>query len=239
MTALGAKKHNATGRSTGKRKGNSRTAIGGQFAPRLIEMLRSPAFRALNLSEHRVLARLEIELADHGGADNGALACTFDDFDRYGVRRKSVAPSLRALEALGFIEITERGRAGNAEWRRPHVYRLTYRAMAASEPSHDWRHIETDAEAEATAVRARCAPEKTESQGRKRPQELGAKRHRSQRVLGGENAPTGHSGETPLLSRSREEPPNIASRRSERAPASEVSAAGGRTDDAELKAKLG
>lgn len=197
MTAPGAKKHDATGRTTGRRKTNRRTAIAGQFAPRTIDMLRSPAYRALSLSEHRVLARLEIELADHGGADNGALACTFDDFAKYGVRRKSIAPAVRALVALGFVEIVERGRAGNAEWRRPHLYRLTYRNTERCGSTDEWRAIE-DAEAVANAARM-----KTDFQGRKRPQTLGAKRHHSEAVLGGENAPTVHSGETPLLSRSR------------------------------------
>jgi hypothetical protein len=41
--------------------------------PRLIEMLRSPAYRALSRAAHQVLARIEIELADHGGMDNGKL----------------------------------------------------------------------------------------------------------------------------------------------------------------------
>ena len=30
------------------------------------------------------LDRVEIELADHGGVDNGKLPVTFDDFVRYG-----------------------------------------------------------------------------------------------------------------------------------------------------------
>ena len=34
-----------------------RNTIGGQFAPRLIEMLRSPAYRALSRAAHQVLAR--------------------------------------------------------------------------------------------------------------------------------------------------------------------------------------
>ena len=44
-----------------------RNKINGQWSPRLVEMLCSPAYRALNLSEHRVLSRVEIELANHGG----------------------------------------------------------------------------------------------------------------------------------------------------------------------------
>lgn len=41
--------------------------------PRLIEMLRSPTYRALSRAAHQVLARIEIELADHGGMDNRKL----------------------------------------------------------------------------------------------------------------------------------------------------------------------
>jgi hypothetical protein len=61
-----------------------RTRIEGQFAPRLIEMLRSAAFSVLSLSAHRLLVRIEIELADHGGTDNGKLPVTFEDFRRFG-----------------------------------------------------------------------------------------------------------------------------------------------------------
>ena len=37
-------------------------------------MMASPAFRVLSLSARRVLDRLEIELAHHGGQDNGEAA---------------------------------------------------------------------------------------------------------------------------------------------------------------------
>ena len=45
--------------------------ISGQWSPRPIEMLESPAYRTLSLSAHRVISRIEIELARHGGHDNG------------------------------------------------------------------------------------------------------------------------------------------------------------------------
>jgi hypothetical protein len=48
-----------------------RNQIDGQFNARLIEMMESPAYRALSLSAHRVLDRISIELAHHGGNDNG------------------------------------------------------------------------------------------------------------------------------------------------------------------------
>jgi hypothetical protein len=48
--------------------------ISGQWSPRPIGMLESPAYRALSLSAHRIMSRIEIELARHGGKDNGRLA---------------------------------------------------------------------------------------------------------------------------------------------------------------------
>src|SRR5215210_2323525 len=107
-----------------------RNSILGQFAPRTIEMLESAAYRVLTLSAHRVLARLEIELAHHGGNDNGKLPCTFADFEAYGIDRHAIAPALREVVVLGFVEVTERGSAGNREFRSPSLYRLTYRHIS-------------------------------------------------------------------------------------------------------------
>ena len=90
-------------------------------------MLESPAYRRPESSAHRVLDRIEIELAHHGGQDNGKLPVTFDDFVSYGIHRHAVAPAVRELEALGFIRVTERGRAGNAEFRSPNKFAMTYR----------------------------------------------------------------------------------------------------------------
>jgi hypothetical protein len=53
-----------------------RNKISGQFAARLIEMLESPAYRTLSRSALLVISRIEIELAYHGGNDNGQLPVT-------------------------------------------------------------------------------------------------------------------------------------------------------------------
>ena len=130
-------------------------------------MLESPAFRVLSQSAHRVLARLEIELSRHGGKDNGRLPVTFDDFTKYGIDRHAVAPAIRELEALGFLEITQRGRAGNAEWRTPNRFRLTYIYAKDSAPTHEWRRIQSITEATKIAKLARMASVKTgRSKGR-------------------------------------------------------------------------
>ena len=126
--------------AAGRRK---RTRIDGQFAAREIKMLELPTFRELSLSARRVLDRLEIELAHHGGMDNGRLPVTYDDFQRYGIDRHAIAPAIRELVALGFIEVTEHGRAGNAEWRKPNQFRITYKHTRETSPMHEWKGIET------------------------------------------------------------------------------------------------
>jgi hypothetical protein len=102
--------------------------IARQFAARPIEMLESPAMSVLTLAERRALDRIEIEDAHHGGADNGKLPITYIDFEHFGLHPNVVAPSLRALVSLGFIEVTRKGYGGAAEVRAPSLYRLTYRS---------------------------------------------------------------------------------------------------------------
>ncbi len=131
------------GHPMSRRYGNRRTTIGGQFAPHTIEMLRSPAWCALSLSARRVLDRIEIELADHGGVDNGKLPVTYDDFCRYGIHRHAIGPAIREAVALGFMEITEPGRAGNAEFRKPNLFRLTYRNTRNMASTDEWKKIDT------------------------------------------------------------------------------------------------
>ena len=132
-----------------------RNKIAGQFAPRLIEMIKSPAYRVLSLSARRILDRLEIELGHHAGRDNGKLPATYEDFVAYGIDRHSVAPAIREVEALGFAQVTERGRAGNAEHRTPNLFRLTYRPTEAQGATDEWRLIKTLDEAKALAIAAR------------------------------------------------------------------------------------
>jgi hypothetical protein len=142
-----------------------RSSIKGQWAGVTIEMLESPAYRALSLTGHRILARFQIELARHGGKDNGKLPVTFDDFATFGIDRHAIAPGLREVEALGFVKCTERGRAGNAEWRTPSLYRITFRdAHGAYNGTDEWRQI-TEEQAKHIAKAARSSPApKTKSQ---------------------------------------------------------------------------
>ena len=137
-------------------------AISGQFAARPIAMLELPAYRKLSMSAHMVISRIEVELAHHGGNDNGQLPVTVDQFVEYGMHRSSVAPAIREAEALGFIRV-ERGRGGTTDYHRPNKFYLTFsnwQGAKAEPPSHDWKRIKSIDEAERIAREARAAKDR-------------------------------------------------------------------------------
>ncbi len=148
-----------------KRRPKQRGSIPGQFGWRLIEMLECPANRTLSLGAKRVMERLEIELGHHGNKpeENGKLACTYEHFVEFGLHRHAIGPAIRELVALGFVEITRKGCAGNAGFRQPTLYRLTYRfAGSDKHVTDEWRRITTREEAEAIARRARAQSSSSE-----------------------------------------------------------------------------
>src|SRR5262249_20888208 len=131
----------------------------GQWSPRLIEMLESPAYRVLSVSAHRVISRIEIEHASHGGSENGNLPVTKQNFMDYGMDHNAVAPAIPQAEAHGFIRM-KRGLGGNADHRGPNSFSVTFahgRGGRAYPPTHEWRKIKTIEEAQAIADAARAA----------------------------------------------------------------------------------
>jgi hypothetical protein len=132
--------------------------IDGCFAPHLAEMLESPAWCILSRAARQILDYCEIRLARHW-AKNGQLIMTYDELVAYGVHRHAIAPAIRELIALGFIEVTEQGRAGNAECRRPTKVRVTYLKTKDAPPAHEWRHITKDDAAMIAKSARRPAPE--------------------------------------------------------------------------------
>jgi hypothetical protein len=166
------RRHDQKGRSTGQymRQANKHAKIGSQFAPRTIDMLRSPAMGALSLTGRRILDRLEIEMADHGGTDNGSLPCMYEDFERFGIDRHQIAPGIAEVIALGFVRVMRPGRAGNAEYRLPTLYRLTYRHTAETGPTDEWNQIATDGKARDLVTAARRLWTERERQKRARKQ---------------------------------------------------------------------
>jgi hypothetical protein len=137
----------------------SKSKIDKPFNWRKVEMQESPAYRVLSLSARRVMDRLEIEFARHGlnPMENGILPCTYDDFVEYGVDRNAIAPAIRELVALGFVQVTRKGSAGNEAHRQVALFMLTYRHAGSDARVEDgWKRIKTMEEAEAVAKAARA-----------------------------------------------------------------------------------
>jgi hypothetical protein len=208
-STIGTRKVNKKGRSTGRLKSHTRLQIIGQFVHHTREMLESPAWRVLSHSALRLLSRIEIEHLKHGGVENGRLPVTFDDFEEYGIHRHSIAPAIRECEALGFIEITQRGVAANAEFRSPHYYRLTYLNALAREPAtHEWREIATKEEADMRARFARnTRAEKQKPSGGKRQLPVAEFTTETHGLPVAESTTTVSVRNPPLLSISWEETP--------------------------------
>lgn len=121
-------------------------------------MLESYAYRVLSLSARRLLDRIELENMYHGGAENGQLPVTYEDFENYGIDRGSIAPAMREAVALGFLEIREPGCAGNREHRSPNKFRLTYlpaHGVTTSWGKGRWELFANLEDAKAEAKRAR------------------------------------------------------------------------------------
>ena len=129
-------------------------AISGAWSGHLIEMLNSAPWRVLSLAARLILDRVEIEHRNHGAQENGRLIVTQLQFVDYGVNKKGIAPALRELEALGFLEITERGEAGLGGSRRPNRFRLTYMPhdTRPGDGTHEWRRHATLSLAEAATI---------------------------------------------------------------------------------------
>jgi hypothetical protein len=113
----------------------------GPWTKRRLDMMRSPAWRALSANAKCVIERLEIEHMLHAGKDNGRLVCTHRDLAEHGIRYPSIAAAIRNAVELGFVEITQRGYR-SAGHGRPAHYRLTYLPSDAADPTNEWANIE-------------------------------------------------------------------------------------------------
>jgi len=142
-----------------KRSRQTAATPSGQWCGRPREMLESAAYRVMSRAGHQVLSRIELELRYHAGKENGRLPVTFQNFVDYGISRKCVAPALREIEALGFIEISHHGRGGNADHRSPNLFRLTYEPTKDADPTNEWKKFAAgrDADAEMMAEAAKVA----------------------------------------------------------------------------------
>jgi hypothetical protein len=158
VTVIGSRKTDRKGRATGPIRTGKHGKVTWQFIPKPYAMMESPAYRVLSLAAHRILDRIEIEHGRHAGLENGRLIVTFQNFEDYGIERHAIGPGIRECTALGFIEVTQKGRAGNGDYRKPNAFRLTYLSVPPVGPTNDWSKIDTIEAAKAIKSMVRRAP---------------------------------------------------------------------------------
>lgn len=134
-----------------------RSALAENWVSYSRSLVKSPALRVLSRAAMLAMHRIEFEHMQHGGAENGHLQVTRLQFEEWGVHRDFVAPALRELQALGLVEVTEKGRAGVGGHGEANRFRLTYvNSKNREAPTDEWRRIESIEKAERLAKEARA-----------------------------------------------------------------------------------
>ena len=109
-----------------------------------LEILSSDAYRSLSGNAMKVLNRIIVEHMHHAGLENGRLPVSYDDFEKYGLRRHAIRPALDELIAAGFIRIARPGRRSHgADPGSVAEYRITWLAVSTptdfKPPSNEWK----------------------------------------------------------------------------------------------------
>jgi GNAT superfamily N-acetyltransferase len=127
------------------------------------EMLEAPAWRAMPIHARRVVERVCIEHMAHAGTANGNLTVTYRDYRAYGIGQRRIRKAIEIAEALGWIEVTVRGRRSFEAERYPSRYALTWLPQPAlgRHATNRWRQITTPESARAVLRQAieRCRPQ--------------------------------------------------------------------------------
>jgi len=105
-----------------------------------IEMIKSPAYFELGLTERRILDCFMVEFSNQR-RQYVPLVITYETLIAFGIDRGAIAPALRVLKELGFIKI-EHGRGDNGGDHTPNKVLLTFAYTDRKHlPTHDWRKI--------------------------------------------------------------------------------------------------
>lgn len=131
------------GTTTRRQKRLNRPPEGELFVWLTGTMLTSVAYRNLSGNAMKALNRIMVEHIDNKGTENGNLIATYDQMDKYGVRKASVAKAIRELTFFGFIRV-RKGHAYRGE-HQPNRYRLTWLPLMDGSPAtNEWKAITED-----------------------------------------------------------------------------------------------
>ncbi len=80
-----------------------------QFVKMPRDLLRSDAWRAMDITQHRFISFLLHEHLRHGGRENGKLKAPYRQLRQYGLQTRWLANAIKGLEAMGLIDCTRGG----------------------------------------------------------------------------------------------------------------------------------
>jgi hypothetical protein len=158
------RRHDPTGRSTTRFASSKFRKLNAPprdqpwaWLPR--DLLQSYAWRSLSCAGRKIIDRLLIEHLSHGGADNGALPVTYEDFTDYGVHTSSILPALAEVSALGLVQRTQAGLRAYGEFKGVSaLYRLAWLPdHTGGKPLTAWQRFTCLAEAKGAVRAARSA----------------------------------------------------------------------------------
>jgi hypothetical protein len=108
-------------------------------------MIGSTTFGALGIHARRILDFLMIEHIAHAGRENGRLAATYRQLERFGLTKADIRKGFAELELAGFVRLTEQGmrQAGGGA---PSRYALTWLPTFVGTPdvrpaTNEWRAV--------------------------------------------------------------------------------------------------
>lgn len=106
------------------------------FVMHPLDLIESPAWRALSPDGAKLIDRLELEHLRNAGQDNGRLRVSYAQFladcGRWRREKHAVADAIAECEALGLLEVRRQLGAANR-------YRLTYLPAEGHEATHEWK----------------------------------------------------------------------------------------------------
>jgi hypothetical protein len=105
------------------------------------ELIESEAWRSLSRAARLVIDRVILEHMAHAGTENGNLIVTYDDFEKFGIRRGTLKDAISQAAERGLIVVTEKGRASSGPHRWPSKYALGWLPMKdGSAACNRWTH---------------------------------------------------------------------------------------------------
>jgi len=139
-------KPNATGRSSGRRKGG-KPPKGEPWVWLTREVLSSPSWMAMSANARRLVDFLLLEHLSHAGTENGNLAATHKQLEIYGLTRNCIAGAVEECVFLGLVRFERGGRWGFTN--KPSRFRLTFYPDKNENPAtNEWKGKTSEAIAE-------------------------------------------------------------------------------------------